>query len=552
MICPVCRRQTGRNLDFCPTCGAARRGADTTFELVLGDRSRVPLVGELTIGRAPGNALQLADPSVSRVHAKISLHRDGGRPVLEDIDSGRHTWVDGRRLSGPLTLRDGARIALGDEELVVERRRADSEAGHTVVVPPGASIIVPSSGEPQTVGSTRSRLGVHPRLRSGYALKRLEAAEGSRRWVLKDLVSERSVRLSDTDAYLLQLLDGRHAIAELVSEAEQRLGAAGPARLARLLADVSSRGLLAGAGESNVGAASGRFERLLRPRQLRWSGAGDVFERVYLRGAWRLFTPTALGMIAATMAVGAAAFAYLIAARYGTPFVVARKVGLGALVFVVGRLLIAAFHEAAHGLTMASFGRRVGEAGIKLVLIFPYTFVDTSDAWFEPRRRRIAVSAAGPVCDVFLGGSFALACLMAPPGTFRDIFFQLAFGAYYGALFNLNPLLERDGYQVLVDVLGEPALRRRALDQLRRRLAGRGQQSDSRLLDRYAFFALAWMVLLAGTAAVVSLRYEPALAAVLPDPAAWTLLALIWAGLLMPSLSIVLPALGQRWRSRER
>jgi putative peptide zinc metalloprotease protein len=549
MICSVCRRQTRRSSDFCRACGAARTGADTTFELVLSDRSRVPLVGELTIGRAPGNSVQLADPSVSRVHARISLPRGGGHPVLQDTGSSSHTWVDGRRLSGPLPLRDGARIALGDEELVVERRRRDTEAGYTVVVPPGASLIVPTSGDSQAVGSTESRLGAHPRLRSGYALKRLEAAEGDRRWVLKDLVSERLVRLSDGDADLLQLVDGRHSIAQLVTGAEQRLGAGGPARLARLLADVSSRGLLAGAPEPAVNAGSAMSARLFRPRKLTWTGAGAAVERVYLRGAWALFTPAVLTLIAVTAAIGAATFAYLVATRYGTPFVVARKVGLGGVVFLVGRLMIAALHEAAHALTMASFGRRVGEAGIKLVLIFPYTFVDTSDAWFEPRTRRIAVSAAGPVSDLLLGGSFALACLVAPAGTLRDILFQLAFGAYYGALFNLNPLLERDGYQVLVDVLREPALRRRALDQLRRRLAGRGHESGSRLLDRYALFVLAWMLVVAGIAGVMSLRYEPALATLVPEPAAWTLLALVWVGLLAPSLSIILPALGERRQS---
>jgi putative peptide zinc metalloprotease protein len=198
---------------------------------------------------------------------------------------------------------------------------------------------------------------------------------------------------------------------------------------------------------------------------------------------------------------------------------------------------------------MASYGRRVGEAGVKLIFIFPYTFVDTSDAWFEPRRRRIAVSAAGPVCDLFLGGTFALVCLASPPGTFRDIVFQLAFGAFYGALFNLNPLLERDGYQILVDVLRQPSLRRRALDQLRRRLAGGRQNSDSRLLDRYACFVLTWMLVVAGVAAALSVRYEPVLATVVPDAAAWGLLAVIWAGLLAPSLFLILPALRERRRN---
>jgi putative peptide zinc metalloprotease protein len=237
-----------------------------------------------------------------------------------------------------------------------------------------------------------------------------------------------------------------------------------------------------------------------------------------------------------------------VVARYGTPFVVARKLALGGAVFVAGRLVVAALHESAHGLVLASFGRRVGEAGLKLIVVFPYVFVDTSEAWFEPRRRRIAVSAAGPVSDLTLGGAFSLACLASPAGTVRDVIFQLAFGAYVGALFNLNPLLERDGYHILTDLLREPSLRPRALEQLRRRLAGDGRATDSPVLARYGLLALAWTVVAAGFAVVMSLRYEHVLAALVPGPAAWALIAPVWAALLTLPLAIVVPPLRARVR----
>jgi putative peptide zinc metalloprotease protein len=529
--------------------GGARGGKTSPppeLDLVMADGTRVALVQEVTLGRDPDNTVQILDPSVSRIHARISPSGDNGNPVLQDAGSSYGTWVDGHRLDGPFRLRADARIQLGDQELVVEPRLDDSEAGHTVLVPPGASVAIPSLAESK---STARPIGSHPRLRSGYALKRLEAAEGTRRWVLKDLVGKQLVRLADPEAALLQLVDGRHSFSDLVSEAEERIGPAGPARLARLLSSLSSRGLLAGAPvASSDRTDAGRRARLFRPRQKRWTGAGEFFNRAYQCGGWLLFTRPVLAVVAATGVAGLATFGYLIAARYGTPFVVARKVGLGGLVFLAGRLTFAAVHETAHGLTLASYGRKVGEAGVKLVLIFPYTFVDTSDAWFEPRHRRIAVSAAGPVCDLFIGGCFALCCLFAPAGTLRDIFFQLAFGAYYGALFNLNPLLERDGYQILVDVLRQPGLRRRSLEQLGRNIAGRRGASDSRLLGRYATFSLAWMVVVAGFAAALSLRYEPVMEAVVPRPAAWTVLAAIWVGLLAPPLVVVLPSVRERIR----
>jgi len=135
-------------------------------------------------------------------------------------------------------------------------------------------------------------------------------------------------------------------------------------------------------------------------------------------------------------------------------------------------------------------GRRPRRLGIKLVAGVPYAFVDTSDAWFEPRRR-IAVSAAGPGADLVLAGAFALAAL-ASSGAAADVAFQLALGGYIGALMNLNPLLERDGYHVLIDLLGEADLRRRAQRRLLWAIARRGAAQEPRAVSVYAGAALAW------------------------------------------------------------
>ena len=91
----------------------------------------------------------------------------------------------------------------------------------------------------------------------------------------------------------------------------------------------------------------------------------------------------------------------------------------------------------------------------------------------------------------------------------RDVFFQLAFAGYVGAVFNLNPFLERDGYHMLVDHLGEPGLRRRAREQFKRRLAGRRDESDSPVLARYSLWGLVWGFVLPAIVIGVSLRYIP-------------------------------------------
>ena len=522
--------------------------ATPPLELVLADETRVPLVGAMTIGRSPASTVVLADPSVSREHARISPGSNGGGVSIEDAGSSAGTIVDGVAISRATPLHDGAQLRLGSQTLRVERRRDAAEAGRTIVVKPGASLVVPALG-PAGVEASATQFGLKPRVRSGYALKRLDASEGAKRWVLRDLNRNTFLRLSDNDAHLFELLDGTHSLSDLIGIAEQRFGPAGAPRLARLLADLGERGYLAGVAGADAEAEAPKtfLQRLVKPREKTVSGVGKWFDALYRRGGWVLFTKPALYAIAALIVAGLAAFVYLVVGRYGTPFVVSQRIGLGALVFLLGRFAVVAVHETAHGLAMASYGRKIHKAGLKLVVIFPYAFVDTSEAWFEPRSRRIAISAAGPISDFSLGAIFSILCVVVE-GTTRDVFFQLAFAGYVGAFFNLNPFIDRDGYHILVDYLREPGLRRRAKDQFNRRLTGQGRSSDSPVLARYSIAGVGWSILAAGFAIFMSLRYQPIMAQFAASWVVWTVLATLWLALFIPVFVVLGKPLVERIR----
>lgn len=526
----VCHRQVPRTDARCRSCGTPRDGA-VHLDLVLPGGERVPLDRQLAIGRAPSSDLLLDDPSVSRAHAEIVVDADGA--MLQDVGSSYGTFVDGRRLSGPVALAHGMHVELGDCRLEVAERVDRAAAGRTMSVPAGISLIV----EQPSVRRTRLRgqQNRKPKLRSGWSLKRLEESEavGGARFVLKDHRSSVIVRLATEEAELAQLLDGDHDLVSLLGEAGARWGADGPARLARLLAELADKGMLSGVESEEPAGSLPWLARLIRPRERELPGVPEAMAAVYRRGGWLLFSPAALGVLAVIAVGGLVAFGALIIGRYGTPFVVAQRVGLGALVFVVGRFALVVCHELAHGLVAESFGRPISRAGIKVALVFPYVFVDTTDAWFESRHRRMMISLAGPASDVVLGGAFALACLVAAPGSVRDILFQVAFGGYVGALFNLNPLMERDGYHVLVDLLREPGLRRRATRHLHEVLSGRGPADSWRLLV-YAVASLVWSVLTVVFAVVLSLRYYPTLVKLAPPALVWTVLSAFYLVLALP------------------
>ena len=558
MLCSVCRRQVLSSDPRCRACGTPLDG-ERHLDLVLTDGERVALDRRLVIGRSAACELRLDDPSVSRIHAAIEP--DGaGRVLLSDLGSSYGTHLEGRRLDEPAPLEPGMTLALGDSRFTIEERVDAAAAGMTVSVPAGISLLLkvpPDLARPRPRSraarrpARRDQMPGHearrPRMRSGWSLKRGEASEGERRHLLKNLRSGEVVALAGAEAELVELLDGRHDLPVLIAAAEQRCGPDGTSRLARLLAELADQDMLAGVEAPEEPA--GFLQRLARPREFDWKWLPDLIASVYRRGGWLLFTRGAQAVLATVALVGLVAFVSLIAGGGGTPLVVARRVGIGAIVFVAGRFALALCHEFAHGLCAESFGRPVTRAGLKLVLTFPYLFVDTTDAWFESRRRRIAIALAGPASDLTLGGAFAIGCWLCDAGALRDVFFQLAFGGYVGALFNLNPLLERDGYHVLVDALREPGLRRRASRRLTDALAGIPADASAaapRRLLGYGVASLVWSVVMVAFTVAITLRYYHRLAGLIPATVVWVVLVGFYCVVALPLAVTLLAPLWAR------
>src|SRR3954447_20014778 len=97
-------------------------------------------------------------------------------------------------------------------------------------------------------------------------------------------------------------------------------------------------------------------------------------------------------------------------------------------------------------------------------------------------------------------------------------------------------------YQILVDVLKEPGLRRRAKAQFARKLSGKADdETDSPVLARYSIFGLAWSILAGFFAIGMTLRYKPVMADFAPDYVVWTVLITLWVACFLPVILVVAP-----------
>ncbi len=559
----------------------SQRGSEPLV-LVLPGGARYPLRDGMTIGRGEDATVRLDDRTVSRQHARIVESAAG--PAIEDAGSRFGITVSGQKLQEPRVLVAGQEIQLGNIVLRVERARPRSAGAGVAVAPAGPAGVAGVAGvvgragpagvagslaAPETspnativvpVGATEMGLrapprvsrdgAIRPRLRSGWALKRVEDDPGEERYVLRDLRSGSFVRIDASDAKLLRLLDGSRTVTELLATASELVGEHGSGRLARLIADFGERGLLEGVAPTpRQEAPPNLLQRAFKVRERTFGWVPEYFKTAYRHWGRLYFSPLSATFLVLLSLAGVAVFSYLIGARHETPLVVAHRLLVGGAVFIAGRFAIVMVHELAHGLALAHYGRSTSRAGLRLLFIFPYAFVDSSESYFEPRNHRIVISAAGPLSDFSLAALFSILCAIAPSGNVREVFFQLAFAGYVGGFFNVNPFLDRDGYQILCDWLREPALKQRARAQLRQRISGQlsGEQT-SPVLGRYAVAGLVWSLIGAGFVAVLSLRYYGRLSALAPQ-------SLVLAGFILFFVVLLLPipvALGAPLVSRAR
>ena len=65
----------------------------------------------MTLGRSPDAGIQVIDTGISREH--IHMKFDGVSVIVEDLESANGTYVNGKRLTGKIEIKNGDQIAIG-------------------------------------------------------------------------------------------------------------------------------------------------------------------------------------------------------------------------------------------------------------------------------------------------------------------------------------------------------------------------------------------------------------------------------------------------------
>ena len=316
-----------------------------------------------------------------------------------------------------------------------------------------------------------------PRRKRGVEVVRL-VSNGKPYYVLKQSETQSYLRLSESDYALYWQMNGRCTIKQLLFYSLKRYQTLPIGHLNGLIVDLKEGGFLY---EQPVNlyqqlkealeaiAPASRGKRILNAflhSEFSIDGMEDFFNPLFQRTHW-LYSLMGQLILLLIVLLGGSLFVFGLVLKQ---FVLTPNGSLSVLSLIVANLFVILVHELAHGLTVKYYGRELDRGGVLLYWGFPAFFVDTRDTWMVSNKARMAVSWAGPYSGLLLGGLAGLlltavnvdAFNLNLPQFWQAFITQIGFMGYLTAFVNLNPLLELDGYFMLMDWLEMPGLRERA------------------------------------------------------------------------------------------
>ena len=318
-----------------------------------------------------------------------------------------------------------------------------------------------------------------PRLVPDVERAELRRRDGSTYFMLKNPRGDNGaglyVRLEPEDLRLVDLMDGERSVQDILVAYLERNGAFVLDRLARLTAVLGTNGFFGEerppvyekiarlrAQRDPLTWLSLALRRLIMWDIARWNNADRAVGVVYRLGGRLAFTRVGATLILILTAAGIVLWFREIGAGRHSLVKVEGSYVLGILALVVLQVLSISVHEAGHALAIRHFGRRVRRLGVMVYYLFPCAYVDATDMAMCTRRQRIIVALAGPVGGATVGAICAFVAAF-DGGVVGAVAFQGASLFFFQLVMNLVPILELDGYHVLVDLLDAPLLRQRSV-----------------------------------------------------------------------------------------
>ncbi len=330
--------------------------------------------------------------------------------------------------------------------------------------------VVPESADQQIPEQWNHVAGLRPQLHK-HVNAHPHEFRGARWYILSDSVRGKHLRFNDVAYEFIGRLDGDQTIDEIYGQIHQKMGEDSPTRqdLLTILVQLFSIGALRSGLPADVEQlfkrdkaekSVNRTKKLLNPLAIRFPLYDpDKFLNRSITSVRSVISTG--GAIVWALVVLLAAL--LLVTNYQelmttlkADILAPRNIILMIALFPIMK----AFHEFAHAYAVKAWGGEVHEMGITLLVLMPVPYVDATAAWaFREKYKRILVSAAGMIVELFLAAIALIIWTLVEPGLIKDAALSaFLIGSVSTLLFNANPLLRFDGYYILQDLIEIPNL----------------------------------------------------------------------------------------------
>ena len=354
----------------------------------------------------------------------------------------------------------------------------------------------------------------------GVVHRQLESNRDGTYYMLNNARAGSYLKLDPKDFYVWTLMDGTRSVKQLVVAYFTEFGSIAFARVTDLVTQLKAAGFLTDRPvnvyaevrrqrrKASLSYRGAMMWRAFLQKEMAIGGLDGIVTRMYRSGFWIFFTKPAFLLYPFMALAGLGLFIYTIQAKDYPLLSLGGSLWIGLVTYLGANIIMVMVHEGAHALTTKRYQRKVRKGGAMVYFGSLAFFVDTMDVWMEPKRARILVSWAGPFSSLLLGSvaMFIIAGMGFPDSdmVLAAFLFRLALVSFVlGALMNMNPLLEWDGYFMLMDWLEIPRLRKRSIRFVKRELfnkiATRASFSqEEKIFAVFGVFAFVYSILIIG------------------------------------------------------
>ena len=337
----------------------------------------------------------------------------------------------------------------------------------------------------------------------------IRTRRGKEYYVLHNPAATGYLRIGPENYYLWELMDGRRNIMDIILEYHKKFGAYPLDRIDDLIEQLEANSLIVSDKQKPVEDKKQGYEYRLRQlassafqKEYAFKNADKFLDVIYRYIGRFFFMRVPLIFLSLISIIGFALFIYWEPDPIFQFLDLRGDYDLGMIIILVSFPFLIFFHELGHAMACKHYGRRVRKSGLIFYFGMPAFFVDSTDMWLEERSSaRALVSIAGPAVNVLISGLFCVIVAVIPSSDFSLGLYQVAYLNYFLALLNLNPLLEYDGYYILMEWLEVPNLRRRSLNFIFNMFTGKikkegGFSREHRIYCIYGFLSIVFTALM--------------------------------------------------------